>query len=98
MTATPPPTPEELRRLQRFNEEISDARYKRSMQSRLWTAIGIGFILSLLMNGGFVVFGYGWGMNLLLTLSGTAWSVLVQFKDINHLTSCAVYDLTALVT
>jgi len=97
MSSPPPPSPDELRRQRRLREEIVEARFQHNKKARFWTGVSIGFFLSLLLNGGFALFGDRWIMITILILIGTAWSVIVQFKSINHLVSSAVYGLSALI-
>jgi hypothetical protein len=97
MSSPPAPTPEELKRQRRLKEEIAEARYQHNKKARIWTGAGIGFFLSLLMNSGFLIFSDRWIMVTFLVFLGTTWSLLVQFKNINHLISAAVYGISAMI-
>ncbi len=97
MNSPPVPTPEELKRQRRLKEEIAEARFQHNKKARFWTGASIGFFLSLLLNGGMAIFADRWVMIALLVFIGTAWSVLVQFKNINHLISAAVYGISAMI-
>ena len=97
MNSPPAPTPEELKRQRLLKEEIAEARYQHNKKARVWTGASIGFFLSLLMNGGFLIFSDRWMMVTFLVLFGAAWSLLVQFKTINHLISAAVYGISAMI-
>jgi hypothetical protein len=84
-------TPEQLREERRARDALSDQRRLKNRRERIGTALAIGLLVPLALS---VLPTMGIEPLMIpVVLLGGAWSVVVQFKRINHLVSCAVYGL-----
>jgi hypothetical protein len=99
MTSKAPlPTPDELRQQRLEMERRGEQEFIRTRTRRLWTAVAIGSILSMLCCVMPILVGHGmWAQICTIILLGTAWSVVVQFCNINHLLSCIVFAGASLI-
>ncbi len=98
MPKPPLPTPAELRQQRLDMEQRSEREFIRTRKRRLWTAAIIGFLSTTACSVVPNATSQGvWLQIGAVILFGIAWSIIVQFKAVNHLVSCLVFGLVCII-